>query len=290
MNIKLCYEILGVSESSSNEEIGKAFKKLALQFHPDRNRDKTEWANKKMASLNSAYNSIMGFRFSSEYVETQQKTETPPKNETKQAAPKKKSRNEFRDELQGLRDDARKDFLINSFAKAKDDAKDALYRYFQYRLYNFHQRDTRSNTKIYERMVISIRKAYHVIKKLAELTDDRELLEHFHIFSEMIFRFYKSSECLNIIDSYNDRYEVHAFRLYRKADEILNLSEREIFYDRHNRGTFIRSKASPGLLEAEDLFREIIRVYPKSSWVIETKIKLDYTLILKEYLHLFFTE
>ncbi|OGG24212.1 hypothetical protein A3A79_03420 [Candidatus Gottesmanbacteria bacterium RIFCSPLOWO2_01_FULL_43_11b] len=47
------YEILGVSKSSSLDEIKKAYRKLALEWHPDRNK-KPE-ANEKFKEINEAY-------------------------------------------------------------------------------------------------------------------------------------------------------------------------------------------------------------------------------------------
>jgi curved DNA-binding protein len=53
-NFRNYYEILGVSPEASSEEIKKAFRRLALQYHPDRNPgDKT--AEDKFKDISEAY-------------------------------------------------------------------------------------------------------------------------------------------------------------------------------------------------------------------------------------------
>ena len=49
------YETLGVTESASDGEIKKAYRKLAMQYHPDRNSGKEKWANEKFKEINEAY-------------------------------------------------------------------------------------------------------------------------------------------------------------------------------------------------------------------------------------------
>ncbi|NDA69923.1 MAG: molecular chaperone DnaJ, partial [Betaproteobacteria bacterium] len=48
------YEVLGVAKNGSDDDIKKAYRKLAMKFHPDRNPgDKT--AEDKFKELNEAY-------------------------------------------------------------------------------------------------------------------------------------------------------------------------------------------------------------------------------------------
>ena len=48
------YEILGLKESASTEEIRKAYRKLALHYHPDRNRGDAT-AEERFKAISEAY-------------------------------------------------------------------------------------------------------------------------------------------------------------------------------------------------------------------------------------------
>lgn len=287
MDIELCYRILQIGESSSDDEISRSYKAMAMKYHPDKNPQRREWANEQMTVLNTAYSTLMSYRFSQGSPEAateirkneqEQRKKTVHSGETPGGEPRSRASGE-----------EEREYLISRFVRAREDAKDVMYKYFQYNLYNFHRREERGNRKIYNDIIVSLRKSYHLIKKYSSLTGDNELIEHFNIFNRMIFDFYRASECLNIIDSYNDSYEVDAYRMYRKGDEHLHRGEKELFFDRHNRGHFDMRKTVPELLDAENIFRRTLQVYKNSSWAVESSIKLEYVLSLKAYITLFFS-
>jgi DnaJ-class molecular chaperone len=49
------YDILGVSKSANADEIKKAYRKQALEWHPDRHQNEKEAAEKKFKEINEAY-------------------------------------------------------------------------------------------------------------------------------------------------------------------------------------------------------------------------------------------
>ncbi len=49
------YEVLGVSKSATADEIKKAYRRLAMKHHPDRNKDDGEAAEKKFKEAKEAY-------------------------------------------------------------------------------------------------------------------------------------------------------------------------------------------------------------------------------------------
>ncbi len=59
MTYKDYYQILGLDKNASADQIKKAYRKLAMQYHPDRNQGKEEWANEKFKEINEAF-SILG--------------------------------------------------------------------------------------------------------------------------------------------------------------------------------------------------------------------------------------
>jgi DnaJ like chaperone protein len=61
-NVEAAYKVLEISSSATNEEIKKAYRKMAVRFHPDKvshlGPEFQKSANEKFARVNEAYNKI----------------------------------------------------------------------------------------------------------------------------------------------------------------------------------------------------------------------------------------
>lgn len=49
------YDVLGVAASASDDEIRKSFKRLVLEYHPDKNPGRREWSEQRIRQLIEAY-------------------------------------------------------------------------------------------------------------------------------------------------------------------------------------------------------------------------------------------
>ena len=67
------YEILGIASNASSREITFAYRRLALQYHPDRN--KTPLANDMMLRINTSYSILSDPNKRREYDASRNRTE-----------------------------------------------------------------------------------------------------------------------------------------------------------------------------------------------------------------------
>ena len=61
------YEVLGVKKEATADEIRKAYKKLAIKWHPDKNPDNKEEAENKFKEISEAYSVLSGPEKRKEY-------------------------------------------------------------------------------------------------------------------------------------------------------------------------------------------------------------------------------
>ena len=281
LSVEESYKLLDISPSAGDEEITKKFRLLALKYHPDKNRSKIEWANNIMSRLNQAYSVIMSSRFESNAEDKINAEEVLRRKQNEE-----RSKDMARQKLKELI----REKLIADFVVIREEVKDSLYRYFQFNLDNIIKRESVLNKQTFNEVVKTIRYKYHSITALSEKTDDEELLEHFKVFKKMIFSFYRASECLNILDSYSNVIDVEAYRLYIEGDRFLHLAQKEIFYERHNRGSFQKEASIENIIKAAYFFKSALTNYPESSWAVELDIKMEYADALLRYIDLFFNE
>jgi len=96
MDIKECYEMLGITKKATDEQVKKAYREKSKQFHPDLHRDDKD-ATAKFAKVSEAYRLILEnrekkhksiFNFGTIFSDAGSKTNTEKKKETTKSTKK----------------------------------------------------------------------------------------------------------------------------------------------------------------------------------------------------------
>jgi curved DNA-binding protein len=193
-NFRNYYEILGVSTEASSEEIKKAFRRLALQYHPDRNPG-NKAAEEKFKDISEAYEVLYNADKRSQYdqlgrfwkkkgfnrnvAKTPSFRTTSPRNGTGRSSTQEADFSEFRDfnsfveQLIGRRSSARATATVPERPSARISSSDAFRPGTTKTAYTV---SSRSNPKDIEaHLTLPLEKAYEGGRERIRLEDGRSL-------------------------------------------------------------------------------------------------------------------
>jgi len=257
MELKEAFRILGLGEESSIEDLNSSFRKLAKRYHPDFNREKEAWANKRMTEINLAYETALNYF-------------TSPSE--------KLSLNNIKDNI-----------LVFSryFNRAKNYIFQGMLTYYQYGLENVHLRNEgvrriRFNDSIryMEKGIKSLKDVYSVVVDPVQ----KEWCETLLNFSTAFFRNMNNS---NYFKPTGNIYENKAYWHFYQGAILLDEAIKEVLFgdlivNIPNKGNYI-SKLSRSYEE----FTLVISEYPQSTWVVDTILKIYMVELLTKLIKIF---
>eukprot|EP00747_Dinoflagellata_sp_TGD_P202309 gnl/TRDRNA2_/TRDRNA2_75814_c0_seq4.p2 gnl/TRDRNA2_/TRDRNA2_75814_c0~~gnl/TRDRNA2_/TRDRNA2_75814_c0_seq4.p2 ORF type:complete len:151 (+),score=42.03 gnl/TRDRNA2_/TRDRNA2_75814_c0_seq4:340-792(+) len=80
LSVRKHYQALGVMGDATDSEVRKAYRKLALKHHPDKNPKDVEGAKKRFTELAHAYEAVCEYLASAESTASRRSKFAPPKN------------------------------------------------------------------------------------------------------------------------------------------------------------------------------------------------------------------
>ena len=246
MEINEALAILGLTGSSTLQNLNYRFRKLAKKYHPDSNLENGEWAHSKMTNLNLAYETAL------EYFAATEKSGRVVEQQAETARARERRK------------------LFVSFNHAMNQVLDGVYLFYQYGLENPHMRTS------------GVRKLRYsdAIKTVTRGIVRLEALEESELFWEDLAGFISFSKAFRqnmLLDRYyvpsSDTSENLAYRHYREGAELLDSAIKGVFF-----GDLLPDSRRGAVSQYVELSgRELMTVltkYSHTGWVAEAVMKV----------------
>jgi len=257
MEQKESLRVLGLSESSSLQDLSTVFRKLVKKYHPDVNRGREEWSTRKMHRLNEAYDaafSYLSIPLAQRMFSTADKP-PPPRQESHYSSSRDKG-------------------FSQSLKTALQFIYAGMETYYQYGLDKIPLRHEGTRRSRYNSSIRKIKRGFELLKPLAGSPMTHEEEEELEKTVYFIRYFYKNIHISTIRAADSSTYEKKAFLHYRNGSELIDSIIKEIMFI-----DFVvpykRGRLAENIKLAEAELNSVIIDYSDSLCLRETEIKKE---------------
>jgi len=248
--------VLGLTESSSLQDLTSTFRKLVKKFHPDLNQDKQEWSNRQMHFLNEAYKSAH------EFLSQPQDTENVPESEKKEEyRPPANSRVSFE----------------KAIPHSLQVLNEGIGLYYQYGLDNIVLRQEGTRRSRFRSSTRRIKKSFSILKPVAELHLHKTEFHQLEIIVNFIRHFYKSIHIQSIRAADSTSYEMKAYRHYTLGSKLVDSVIKEVMFTEFME-SYKLGRLTENIKLAEAELNSVIIDYPEAICLKDSMIKKELLL------------
>ncbi|MBN2657824.1 MAG: J domain-containing protein [Spirochaetales bacterium] len=259
MEQKESLRVLGLSETSTLQDLSTVFRKLVKRYHPDLNQGREEWSTRQMHQLNDAYDAAFSY-LSRPLAERIIKSSITTKPEPKESFTRYNK--------------TRTAGFSRTFETALQYIYAAMETYYQYGLDRIALRHEGTRRSRYSSSIRKVKKGFELLKPLADSPMTQGEEEELEIAVNFIRYFYKNIHISSLRPADSTAYERKAFRHLTHGSELIDRVIKEIMFIDFVE-PFRRGRLSENIKLAEAELNTIIVDYSDAICLRESEIKKE---------------